>query len=1049
MLQTRHHSKGIGARLARLVLLLVAVLTLPAWGGIPVGSLSPSITISSPEADDFFDIDIAHVSGTASAPTNQWSQGSKQQFDQGTHTGTYATTAGEVIVHPAPGAWTRQNGTQPVLDVGAAASFDDEGVAWPSTVVEGLTTMMYYSGYDGVQFQIGLANSTDGITFARQNGGAPLIPFGPNGDFDSFHAKEPWVVKDGATWRMWYTGWDGLKERIGYATSADGLSWAKQGMVLDVGANGAFDDSGVGSASVVKDGGTWVMLFSGFDGVSWRIARATSPDGSTWTKQGVVLNLGEPNGFSGTAVRAGRILAEGTRSMVFYTGVSGAGKAVGYAIGVPDGPFEHLTGTTASFSGTASSWDEEGVWAGTIERDATSYTMYYTGYDATTTRIGLATAPVTGGSGTLLSAEIDFGGPVDFGTIDWVAATPGGTTLTVDVRHRGGTGTWTTFSGVSKGGSTPEATSRYLQYRLTLTTSDPSLSPSLTNISLTYVAPLTTVEVTSDFSLWRLASGTSAWSIDLPLPEGEVTIGARATDSTGDVSPIPTVDISVDSKPPTGNVTIDLPGNFSTSRTVPLSFNATDLSGVESVQLGLTPNLQNESWLPYAASMPYTFPVGDGPETIYARFRDPYGHVGIVSSDSITVDTSPPTLNVTVEGTPSTDGLLTYVTARRVILHLLLDDTLGVDAMRISTNADFSGAIWEEPVETRSLILPDKEGKVRLYVEARDISGLSVQTTLDIVLDTVPPKASLLINSGALTALSRFVTLAVEAEDSNGIEGIRLSNASDYSDGSWFVPTTNVLEWQLNVDEGVTQLYLQVKDHAGLLANDSAIVDIVTIPPEGTVVIEQGANYTNRHNLRVAFAVPEDISVDQMRVGLQPDLSDGTFDLFADDLEVELPANRSDGPVTVYVQFKDFFGGLTNIFSDDITIDTTAPKLVVSAPRNSTVWDQAKLPIKGTATDERSGIALVEVSLDGGRYVKAAGTADWAYTPSVDPSKNHNITVRVTDGAGNTATANVIIFKPKHDKETPMIEPVGLVAAIVVALALTSLRHKALKGRRE
>ena len=40
------------------------------------------------------------------------------------------------------------------------------------------------------------------------------------------------VIKDGSTWKMWYTGDDSSKKRVAYATSTDGVTWAKGGKVI-------------------------------------------------------------------------------------------------------------------------------------------------------------------------------------------------------------------------------------------------------------------------------------------------------------------------------------------------------------------------------------------------------------------------------------------------------------------------------------------------------------------------------------------------------------------------------------------------------------------------------------------------------------------------------------------------------------------------------------------------------------------------------------------------------------------------------------------------
>ena len=68
---------------------------------------------------------------------------------------------------------------------------------------------------------------------------------------------------------MWYAGTNGNTDRVGYATSPDGIIWTKDTLhnpVLNIGASGSWDDAGVDPGPVQYDGTTFEMLYSGFDG---------------------------------------------------------------------------------------------------------------------------------------------------------------------------------------------------------------------------------------------------------------------------------------------------------------------------------------------------------------------------------------------------------------------------------------------------------------------------------------------------------------------------------------------------------------------------------------------------------------------------------------------------------------------------------------------------------------------------------------------------------------------------------------------------------------
>ena len=83
---------------------------------------------------------------------------------------------------------------------------------------------MWYSGDDNSsppRARIGYATSPDGITWTPHPDN-PVIDLGPSGSFDDWHAYYPDVIKDGSTYKMWYTGDSYGRHYLGFATSPDG-----------------------------------------------------------------------------------------------------------------------------------------------------------------------------------------------------------------------------------------------------------------------------------------------------------------------------------------------------------------------------------------------------------------------------------------------------------------------------------------------------------------------------------------------------------------------------------------------------------------------------------------------------------------------------------------------------------------------------------------------------------------------------------------------------------------------------------------------------------
>jgi predicted GH43/DUF377 family glycosyl hydrolase len=124
---------------------------------------------------------------------------------------------------PSPqGPWTVD--PEPVVEPGAAASWNAGGVHWPSVVRTEAGWSMYYAGFDTPQSGsggIGLATSTDGITWAAL--ADPVIV--ATETWEGRSMDRPRVVDTGNGLTMVYAGRD-LTDR-GLATSSDGLAWTK------------------------------------------------------------------------------------------------------------------------------------------------------------------------------------------------------------------------------------------------------------------------------------------------------------------------------------------------------------------------------------------------------------------------------------------------------------------------------------------------------------------------------------------------------------------------------------------------------------------------------------------------------------------------------------------------------------------------------------------------------------------------------------------------------------------------------------------------------
>jgi DNA-binding beta-propeller fold protein YncE/predicted GH43/DUF377 family glycosyl hydrolase len=197
----------------------------------------------------------------------------------------YAADAGEVTTvgratSPDGVTWTADS--TPVLT--AAADWDSVAIEPGSVqVLDDGTLRLWFSGFDGSRYRVGLAESADGVTFTRVAGPTYDWVFDASGPGDWFDTgvRNPWVVRDGDVDRMWFAGYDGDSWQIGYAdrtgddaefvsaTDADG----NERPVLASGLGG-FGIGGVDRPVVLADADGWELWYTGYDLDTGRVGRA-------------------------------------------------------------------------------------------------------------------------------------------------------------------------------------------------------------------------------------------------------------------------------------------------------------------------------------------------------------------------------------------------------------------------------------------------------------------------------------------------------------------------------------------------------------------------------------------------------------------------------------------------------------------------------------------------------------------------------------------------------------------------------------------------------
>ena len=243
-------------------------------------------------------------------------------------------------------SWRWEARPDPVLTRGSSGDWDAVDVLNPSVIRQGEAYYNLFSGYDGKVWRTGLAVSADGVAWHKEgpilspdqrtwegdsiaaNGSAladeneilyyyqagnpvrigmarsrnghqwqkqnsPVLETGPRGSWDERGVADPYVIRVGANYYIFYLGMDrSRRQSLGVAISADGVAWHKlrSNPILQPGDYESFDENGLGEPAVWISHGYYWMLYTGRDrNENRKLGLARSRNGVAWEKLPMVV----------------------------------------------------------------------------------------------------------------------------------------------------------------------------------------------------------------------------------------------------------------------------------------------------------------------------------------------------------------------------------------------------------------------------------------------------------------------------------------------------------------------------------------------------------------------------------------------------------------------------------------------------------------------------------------------------------------------------------------------------------------------------------------
>lgn len=314
--------------------------------------------------------------------------------------------------------------------------------------------------------------------------------------------------------------------------------------------------------------------------------------------------------------------------------------------------------------------------------------------------------------------------------------------------------------------------------------------------------------------------------------------------------------------------------------------------------------------------------------------------------------------------------------------------TLGICApkateMMVSNDGGFTGAQWEPYTASKAWTISTYGQYVLpyyVYAAFKDADGTIHSTYFDnVIYDSTPPTGTLKVagNTPIITAalslqsvqplslvttqLSGTIDVQLDAADDNsGITEIQISASANFTDTVW-EPYASTKAWLPTGEDGMKTLYVRFRDSAGnISAPANATFALDRQAPIGGMALGQRIIGPATYTTTVYLGAQDDVSgVTDMRVSETPTFSNTVWQTYTTELTWPLTVPMST-PLTLYVQYRDQVGNVSEVYSDTTLLDTAPPLVYVEILAGDTLTRTVHV----LSYDELSDLGTMRLSND-------------------------------------------------------------------------------------
>jgi hypothetical protein len=303
----------------------------------------------------------------------------------------------------------------------------------------------------------------------------------------------------------------------------------------------------------------------------------------------------------------------------------------------------------------------------------------------------------------------------------------------------------------------------------------------------------------------------------------------------------------------------------------------------------------------------------------------------------------------------------------------------------------------------------DDNGTKTVRARIIDKDGGFNEYTKGITVNNVAPTATL--NDPASADQGNNFTISLtDASDPSSADEASLTYAFDCGDGSGYDAAGSAASKScIAPDQPSVRVKAKVIDKDGGETEYTANVAVNNVAPTGTVKINGGAAYTKSPSVKLSLPATDSGSgIASMRLKNDGGTWSG-WEPYATSKNWTL--NNANGTRTVYVQYKDKAGNVSNIVRDTIKLDTIKPKVSSMSPKHQSIIKDTTPTIKAIVKDNLTNLQKSNIKLyvngsliSATKYSYDRSTDQLVYnSPKVGKGKK-TIKIVATDAAKNVGS---------------------------------------------